>query len=106
MNLKEYAIEKAISLAEAKLKTGLSHWKQEVVETESQEGVVVSEKEAIIPDAIKTESQEPTLTVADARATRGNLGDKDRGFLRLIRDNATNLPEEYKRIKGLIERYL
>ena len=32
MNLKEYAVKNGISLAEAKAETGLTHWKQEVVE--------------------------------------------------------------------------
>lgn len=36
MNLKEYAADKGITLAEAKEKTGLTHWAQKVVQSVSQ----------------------------------------------------------------------
>ena len=58
MNLKEYADEKGISLAEAKKQTGLTHWKQEVPES-CDEIPEVAESDIVI----ETESkQEPSVS--------------------------------------------
>jgi len=55
MNLKEYAEDKGISLAEAKELTGLTHWKQEVPEScdeipEIQEDIVIETESKEAPE--------------------------------------------------------
>lgn len=63
MNLKEYAEEKGISLAEAKDLTGLTHWKQEVVEVANIEPKQEIEQPTPV---IETESKEvPTVSIED-----------------------------------------
>lgn len=58
MTLKEKCEELGISLAEGKEKYGLTHWKQQVVETESKEAESVNESVVV-----ETESkQEPIET--------------------------------------------
>ena len=108
MNLKQYAIEKAISLAEAKLETGLTHWAQNValeaetepIETESQEPVEAPEA----PEApVETESKE---AVAEVRALQTCIGFKSIPYLKAVKAGAAHLPEEYKLVKHLIKRYL
>ncbi len=97
MNLKEYAKEKGLSLAEAKKKTGLTHWKQEVIETESKQEPS-SENKA-------PKSKSANASVADARALREGAGDKTRTFLKFVKENKVGIPEEYERVKSLIERF-
>ena len=61
MNLKEYAKENDITLDEAKEKTGLTHWKQEVVEADASP--------ADTPDVTKEDIVEEVMDVVDATKT-------------------------------------
>jgi len=109
MNLKDKCAEDGITIAEGKEKYGLTHWNATVpdaVETESQEDPVEELVEAVVKTVTKPVETKSKISVADARAIRGALGDKDRGFLRVVRENKDSLPEEYKRVKPLIDRYL
>ena len=112
MNLKEYSEQEGITMIEAKIKTGLTHWKQDVPGTE---GIEPSQNEAQVPPAVSVPvppavydaaPKRDGLTVSHARSVRGRLGDKDRDFLKLVREHQTDIPEEYERVKGLIARYL
>jgi hypothetical protein len=96
MNLKEYAAEKGISLDEAKTLTGLTHWKQEVMES-------APVGEVIKPIVIETKSK---VTLEEARALRTGVGDKTKAFLVFVNDNKDALPEEYERVKHNIAKYL
>jgi len=59
MNLKEYAEKAGITLAEAKKQTGLTHWKQEVIETESKQEVAEQVSAPIIKaPVIETKSKQ------------------------------------------------
>lgn len=93
MNLKEYAEANGISFDEAKKQTGLTHWKQEVpeqIETKSTE-------------VDYTESKQ--VTKEDAWDLRGGAGDKTIEFMKFVKENKTSIPEEYNRVKHLIERF-
>jgi len=46
------------------------------------------------------------VSVKELRDARGLIGDKDRNFLRMVKLHKNEIPEEYDRIKHLIERYL
>lgn len=46
------------------------------------------------------------VTVNQARALRRGGGDKTIEFLRFVQDHQTDIPEEYGRVKHLIERFL
>lgn len=112
MNLKEKAEELGISLAEAKELTGLTHWKQEVVENDNQ------------PDPIKTESKEaPALEVEkkpeqmrydnkvkriqyEADKLKRVLGTGNRRYLKYVSLHRNSIPAEYEEAKEQIKRAL
>ena len=71
MNLKEYAEQEGITLAEAKERTGLTHWKQEVPAGEPVADVVIevpvleesAEQEPVIEEAVAEIAEPETETV-------------------------------------------
>lgn len=69
MNLKEYAEQEGITLKEAKERTGLTHWKQEVVETYSPESCdeipEIPESEDISDLVVETESKQEDLELIE-----------------------------------------
>ena len=85
MRVYEYAKENDMTNDDVKGKFGLDHHMD------------------LIPES---EPVAPSITVAEARATRNKAGDKDLAFLRLVKANKDAIPEEYERLKGHIEKYL
>ncbi len=106
MNLKDYAKENEMTLDEAKKATGLTHWKQEVEETVSAEEIVTEIAEEVVEKSIETKSKKAKVTVDDVRALQTGAGYKTRAYLKAVNQNKKDIPEEYKLVKHLIERYL
>ena len=120
MNLKEYAEEKGISLAEAKKQTGLTHWKQEVTISVTRS----NPNETIMIPVVETESKEaPALKVEktpeqmrydnkvkriqyEAEKLKRVLGTGNRRYLKYVSLHRNSIPAEYEEAKEQIKRAL
>lgn len=121
MNLKEYAEEVGISLAEAKEATGLTHWNQPVpmmaepvkpvedvfIETES------TEEDTLTMEEFVEEVLAPVIEAFDdadllerARSLQTGVGFKTVAYLQFVLDNKDELIEEYQSVKALIKRFV
>jgi hypothetical protein len=101
MNVKQYAEENELTLAEAYEQTGLTHWAQKV-EVESEEAVSEDTGTWVVS---KVDEDDPKL-LEEARSKMGLIGWKTREFLHFVNDNKELLPVEYQRVLHLIEQYL
>ena len=72
MNLKEYAEKEGITIKEAKVRTGLTHWKQEVIDAEKQ--VQEKPKEIEAKKEVVQEEVDPAIVELSIRC----LGSKSK----------------------------
>ena len=103
MNLKEYADKKNITISQAKKETGLTHWKQEVVEDASEEKPVAKKPKK----ETKTQSEKKVLALQqEATKLRTYLGERNEKYLKHVSCYRDLLPAEYHRAKENIKIYL
>ena len=100
MNLKEYAEANGMTIAEAKKATGLTHWKQEVVETESKQEV----KEPVIQKQ-KDDKRIREIRVK-AEQLKRYLGERSIEYAKYVSCYRDYLPKEYADAKHIIDELL
>lgn len=102
MILKDWAEKNGLTLDEAKLKTGLTHWKQHVVDVVED---VVHVAEVVAEEASKVVEQNEDL-IKIARALQGPCGFKTMAYLEFVYENRETIKDEYLLVKTYIEKLL
>jgi len=123
MNVKEYSEARGITIAEAKSETGYTHHSNKIdvsyIREHGTADAYIFTCSVMVEDALEADNllnevievaeelleDNPEL-LAEAHALMGGLGTKTKSYLHFVNDNKEQLPEEYKLVLPLIERFL
>ena len=104
ITLKNFAEEKGLSLEQAKKLTGLTHWKQGVVDPSVYDRIPIIDP--VSNKVIEPNGTDNNELLKQAIALQECIGQKTPAYLAFVNNNKEKLPNEYELVKHNIKRYI